>query len=326
MSPQGSSSVSVSVVLPTYNRLRYLRDAIGSVFAQTFTDWELVIADDGSEEETCHYLSRLAGDPRLQILFLPHTGNPAAARNLALRRARGHYVAFLDSDDVWLPEKLARQVAALRADAAARWNYCAVRRIGADGAVMEADTKRVFVAHCGAIFRQILTLEASIATPAVLAERALIEQAGAFDEQQPHFEDYDLWLRLIRLSDVGVVAEPLVCVRSHDQHYTADRIAVYQARSRLLDKHRPFAQGASLRRAWAGERARNDICLARAYARAGRRTQALRTLWRGRREILRTRAGIWQPAGETVLLALSPPWLRALARQLRRHRGAMLAG
>ena len=91
---------AVSIIFPTYDRLRYLRPAIDSVLAQTFTDWELIIADDGSEEETRSYLRSL-GDRRMRTLWLPHSGNPARVRNAALRMTTGALVAFLDSDDLW---------------------------------------------------------------------------------------------------------------------------------------------------------------------------------------------------------------------------------
>ena len=89
----------VSVIVPTFNRLLYLRPAVASVFAQTLVDWELIIADDGSDEHTRAYLSALQSEPRVSIIWLPHCGNPAAVRNRALRQARGEYLAFLDSDD-----------------------------------------------------------------------------------------------------------------------------------------------------------------------------------------------------------------------------------
>jgi glycosyltransferase involved in cell wall biosynthesis len=95
-----SVSPTVSVVLPTFNRLEYLRPAVESVFAQTFTAWELLIGDDGSEAETLDYLAALAARPRVKVLRFRHTGNPAVVRNATMREARGEYIAFPDSDDL----------------------------------------------------------------------------------------------------------------------------------------------------------------------------------------------------------------------------------
>jgi len=114
---------TVSIVLPTFNRLPYLRAAVDSVFAQSFQDWELIIADDGSDAETSAYLQTVAGMPRVKLLCLPHTGNPPAVRNAALREAHAEYVAFLDSDDIWLPRKLESQLASLRCRPTRKWSY-----------------------------------------------------------------------------------------------------------------------------------------------------------------------------------------------------------
>ena len=89
----------VSVIVPTYNRLKYLRAAVASVYAQTFTAWELVIADDGSDAETRSYLQSLTDSARVKILWRAHCSVPAVVRNAAIAEATGAYVAFLDSDD-----------------------------------------------------------------------------------------------------------------------------------------------------------------------------------------------------------------------------------
>src|SRR6516225_703931 len=123
----------VSIILPTFGRLKYLRPTVAAVYRQTLEDWELIIADDGSEEATRAYLRTLEGDRRVELVWLAHTGIPAIVRNAALRRARGEYVAFLDSDDLWAPEKLSRQVATLRSRPGCRWCYTAVSHIDGSG-------------------------------------------------------------------------------------------------------------------------------------------------------------------------------------------------
>src|SRR5689334_20872261 len=112
---RSSPTPLVSVVLPTFNRLRFLEPAIESVYAQTFTDWELIVADDGSDPDTRRYLQTVANHPRVRVLWLSHTGWPATVRNAALLQAVGEYVAFFDSDDLWMAQKLERQIEALRA-------------------------------------------------------------------------------------------------------------------------------------------------------------------------------------------------------------------
>ncbi len=113
---------AVSIIVPTFNRLKFLGRTLASVFEQTFEDWELLIADDGSGADARAYLEAL-DDPRVRVLWLSHSGRPAVARNAALSEAKGEYVAFLDSDDLWTPSKLQIQLASLRKQAGRRWGY-----------------------------------------------------------------------------------------------------------------------------------------------------------------------------------------------------------
>ena len=223
----------VSIILPTFNRLKYLRLSIDSVFAQTHADWELVIADDGSDEETYEYLRAITVEPRIRLIRLSHSGRPSTVRNLALREARGRYVAFLDSDDVWLPGKLEAQLAAHASCPARRWSYTGLDLIDGDGAILKRWPTGRWVPYDGAVFEVLLKQEASVAAPAVLAERSLVTEAGGFDEELPFFEDYDMWMRLSRLSDVIVVDQTLVLVRVHLEHYSADKIGRASCRERV---------------------------------------------------------------------------------------------
>ena len=234
-------------------------------------------------------------------------------------------MAFLDSDDIWMPEKLSLQLAAHAAHAS-----------NGDGATLRlcALTLRVrrcvtvrgtgWVPHQGAIFEQLLSIDAAVATPSVLVERRLLDLAGGFDEQQPFFEDYDLWLRLSLLSDVIVINLPLIKIRNHGQHYSADRISVYQARFRLLDKIARHAKTTRLRAMLRTERAKNAASLAFVSAIAGRRVYALQMLWRSRQCAWHSSAW-WSKAASTCARVLAPAWLREAVRRHRRNRRALAA-
>lgn len=308
----------VSIILPTYNRLNYLRAAIESILAQSFTDWELIIADDGSGPETRAYLGGLAEEPRVRVIYLPHTGNPSAVRNSAIRSARGHYLAFMDSDDLWLPTKLAAQLAVHRTNQSRRWSYTAVLRIDADGRTLPTETPGQRVVPAGSIFPRLLTLEVGVATSSVLAERSLVEEVGGFDEAQSFFEDYDLWLRMSLRSEVCVVPEPLVKNRSHSEHYSADRAGVYQARFRLLDK---IAAGMAItpdhHAILRTERVKNALALARVYLAAGRRKEALGMVWTARADAARHLAW-WPQATAIAARALTPSRVLEALRKFRR--------
>src|SRR5262249_60474219 len=165
-----------------------------SVYAQTFAHWELVVVDDGSNDETRRFL-RSRPDPRMRVVFRAHTGVPAVARNVGIDLARGRYVAFLDSDDRWSPDKLRYQLELMSSYPGRRWSYTAVRRIDADGRVLPSSPVR-FVPYSGSILEQVLTIDAQIAMPSVMAELAFVRELGGFDEQLRFIEDYDLWARM----------------------------------------------------------------------------------------------------------------------------------
>ena len=101
----------VSVIMPTYNCAEYIAESIRSVQAQTYENWELLIVDDVSTDDTAQAVAPFLSDERIRFICLAENGGPAAARNEALRQARGAYIAFLDSDDLWMPDKLERQIA-----------------------------------------------------------------------------------------------------------------------------------------------------------------------------------------------------------------------
>jgi glycosyltransferase involved in cell wall biosynthesis len=268
---------AVSVVLPTFNRLHYLSATIDSVCAQSFRDWELIIADDGSAEASTNFLSTLA-DPRIKVLLLQHSGNPAAVRNAAIREARGKFVAFIDSDDLWLPQKLERQLAAMAACPQRRWSYTSIRRIDERGNDASHEHVTPWSAWEGCVIEPLLKMQALVAMPTVVAERSLVLEVGAFDEEQRFAEDYDLWLRLAIRSEVSVLREPLACVRVHTDNYSQDRIGAYEAWVRLYSKMSRLVGTPRLKLVCRERRAHSALTLASLYSRARRHRLALRSL------------------------------------------------
>jgi glycosyltransferase involved in cell wall biosynthesis len=276
---QQSSTAIVSVIVPTFNRLRFLRPAIESLYAQMFTDWEVIIADDGSDLETRQYLQSLANDPRVKLVWLSHTGRPSMVRNAALQRAVGEYVAFLDSDDLWAPRKLERQLEILRARTTCRWSYTGFLRVDAGGNPLPQERVRPWVPYEGDIFEQVVTGRASIRTPSVLATRQLIARAGGFDETMLSAEDYDLWMRLALCSEVAIVDEPLVYVRLHDENHTREWQSAYLGRDRSLSRGQQLVDSGRRRSLLREERMRNALKLAATHAELGAQGRMLRALW-----------------------------------------------
>lgn len=273
---RASPQPTVSIVLPTFNRVRFLRPTVESAFAQTFTDWELIIADDGSEADTREYLRGLSSEPRVKLLWLSHTGIPAIVRNAALSEARGEYVAFLDSDDLWAPQKLQRQVEAL-GKVGCSWIYTAFSQIDESGQPLSEEVHRRWVPYQGPVFERVVTGEVSIRTPSVLAVRELVMRLGGFDETIPSAEDYDLWMRIALESDLALIDEPLVYVRRHNENHSRTWHTAYLGREHSLEKLQSRvnpARCALLRR----ERMRNGLGLAATYGVLGERREVRRTL------------------------------------------------
>jgi glycosyltransferase involved in cell wall biosynthesis len=268
---------SVSIIIPTFNRTPFLKLAVESVVKQTYTDWELIIGDDGSQEETRRYLRGIAG-PTVRIVWLPHSGNPSLVRNAAATAASGRYLAFLDSDDEWAPRKLEIQMAALRDQPQCRWSYTACRHINESGHLIPKKRLTAPPAPQGWIFRQLITLEIGIAMPTVVTERALFVEAGGFDEQQLFGEFHDLCLRLALKGQVVVVREPLCSVRVHHEHYSSDRTANHAGWLRLYKKMAATTDDQELRAHCARMQADESLNLARAHADKGEYRAAWITL------------------------------------------------
>jgi glycosyltransferase involved in cell wall biosynthesis len=308
----------VSIVLPSFNRLKFLRSAVDSVFAQSFTGWELIVADDGSDEETCDYLDTLVGPAGVKVLRLPHSGNPGAVRNAACRVAGAEYIAFLDSDDVWHPQKLALQVASLDSHPDRGWGDTAFAAIDEAGNLLTGERARRWPASEGWILEGLIKMKSVIAIPTVMVRRQLLERSGGFDTGQRMCEDYDLWLRLAGLSEIDGVHETLVFVRVHQEHFHRYP-AVFEDRSRALEKllrnglDRPVL--ALLRR----ERARAAADLARSQAVLGGRLAALCTLAKSS-QYSWTFRDWWIRGAYSAARAVAPAGILKIARAVARRR------
>jgi len=205
---------AVSVVIPTYNRAEMVMRAVGSVVEQTFQDFELIVVDDGSTDDTVARLQTLS-DARIRLLPLPANSGGSRARNEGLRAARADLVAFLDSDDEWLPRKLEVQLARLRdsTDSRVAVAYCPwVTRDHLGGREVPGGLP----ANEGDVLEPLLR-GWNVATSAALIRRGALEGVGGFDERLPAAQEYDLWLRLATAGHNFVaVREALVVKHTHD--------------------------------------------------------------------------------------------------------------
>jgi len=203
----------VSVVVAAHDQVRWIGDAIESVRAQTFTDWELVVVDDGSTDGTADIVRRHAAmDARIRCLVQPRSER-SIARNRGLAATSGPLVAFLDADDRWRPEKLARQLAALAAAPAAGFCYTVARFVDPENEPLPIRKPPRPIA--GDAFAALLRGNVIILA-SVVARRACLDTVGGFDPTLPYgCEDWDLWLRLARRWLVAAVEEELTLYRRH---------------------------------------------------------------------------------------------------------------
>ncbi len=307
----------VSVIIPSFNRLDFLPPAVQSVFAQTFTQWELLIADDGSDAPTRAYLESVHRPPRSRVMWLAHTGSPALTRNAALREARGEYVAFLDSDDLWSPRKLQIQLDSLRAHPPCAWSCSAFALVDAAG-VQVAQRSGPRCAPSGWVREALLRDECTVHLSSVLASRELLAASGPFDAAMGWCTDLELWFRLAACGELDGIDEPLTRVRRHAQHSCDDATALEDYRHAiekvLVENADPGLRGLLLRRraALAGQ-------LARSHALAGSGAGALATLATSARYAWRYREW-WRRALEASALALAPRTSRAAVNGYRRVR------
>lgn len=306
---------AVSIVVPTFNRLKYLRRTLASVFQQTFQDWELVIADDGSDGDTRAYLQTLEDPPRVRVLWLSHSGRPAVARNAALRAAKGEYVAFVDSDDLWTPTKLQTQIDSLRRHPGCGWSYTRFVLVDESGNPTDWQRTRSWPIFAGWILDRLVRSETVIAVPSVIVSRELLEQVGGFDESLVMCEDYDLWLRLAARSEVDAVDEPSALVTRHAEH-SGNEITSFADCARVFEKVRKI-HGTEHLHAILGEKSAEVAAgLARSYAASGDRAAALRTVATSMRQSWRYPRW-WSGALRATAQVFAPHALMAVARRGR---------
>lgn len=204
-----NSSPRVSVILPAYNRETLVARAIDSVLAQTYDDFELIVVDDASKDGTRAVLETYRDHPRVRLLLSDVNRGGSGARNLGIEAARGDFIAFQDSDDVWLPHKLAAQMAALEARPAAGLCYCGSLYWG--GARTYYIPEPVFSRLDGDMSREILRRNTT-STQTLVIRRAALEQAGVFDATLKRFQDWDLMIRVAQVTEFVFLPEPMVMI------------------------------------------------------------------------------------------------------------------
>lgn len=211
----------ISVVIPTYNREKYICECVKSAIQQTYNgDYDVIVVDDGSIDSTPKILSAFKG----KIIYkkINNSGRPAVPRNVGVNIAKGEYVAFLDSDDIWMPNKLEAQVRDIQ-ESKSILSYSNAEIIDSSGNSTGSLVLSNDQGHSGAIFQYLLK-DNIVSTLTVLASKKYILDAGGFDEAPVNkvWEDYDLWLRMSLMGNFSYISKPLAKYRRHDSNISQE--------------------------------------------------------------------------------------------------------
>jgi len=258
----------VSVIIPTYNRANMIKRAIDSVLRQTYQYFEIIVIDDGSNDDTYQVVQSI-NDSRIRYIRLDRTKGAAAARNEGILQANGELIAFLDSDDIWMSKKLEMQVNTFLNDDVGLC-YTSILLIDEKGKVVGKHK----ATHSGYIFKKLLKKNIIGSASSVMVKRNCLDKCGLFDESLTHREDYDLWLRIAKHYKTASVRKTLTIQYVHNAFRLSTdfskRITSY---TYFLEKHKsefgqhPKALGRQL------------YGLAAIYLRTGDKVNAKKLLW-----------------------------------------------
>lgn len=225
---------NISVIIVTYNRLNYLKLTVESVLAQSIRFKELLIVCDGHQEDVKDYISSL-NDERILYHYVNHCGYPAKGRNLGLQLAKGDYIAFCDDDDLWMPQKLRKQMAVFQNDPSV--GLCFARRsiIDSNGDAVEGTTVK-WIPRKPTVHNLLLTNYISYSS--VVINKAVLQKTGIYmdDIRFKAVEDYHLWLRIALLSKIYFIDEVLMLYRVHNSNISDKQLSDGAKKNMLLYK------------------------------------------------------------------------------------------
>jgi glycosyltransferase involved in cell wall biosynthesis len=203
----------ISVIIPTYNHGLFIEEAIQSVFLQTYQHLEIIVIDDGSTDNTREILGKFGKE--INYIFQDNKG-PSSARNHGLSVAKGKFIAFLDSDDVWMPEKLELQFNAIQEENSIGLVGCGGYDIDFSGRIEKVWIPKNYPSHIE--FVQELSIRNTFAgsSSGAFAKKECFDRAGFFNERLRFGEDWDMWLRIAKCYKVRFVEKPLLKVRKHN--------------------------------------------------------------------------------------------------------------
>ncbi|MCP4914945.1 MAG: glycosyltransferase [Oligoflexia bacterium] len=221
----------ISIIIPTFNREKTIKRAINSVVAQTHSDWELIIIDDGSTDETKNIVDSFSDD-RIQYFYIENSG-VSKARNFGIAKTRSDWIALLDSDDEWLPKKLEEQIKEIEKNPESAIIHTEEIWIRNGKRVNQ---KKIHQKYGGYIFDKCIPL-CVISPSSSLIKKDILYEVGNFDESFTVCEDYDLWLKICSLYSVSFIETPLINkYGGHEDQLSAKYRAMDLWRVKALDR------------------------------------------------------------------------------------------
>jgi glycosyltransferase involved in cell wall biosynthesis len=223
---------TVSVIIPAYNQAKFLRDAIESVVCQTYQDYEIIVVDDGSTDDTALIVAQYA--KRIHYIFQENRGL-AGARNTGIRNAQGQYIALLDSDDMWMPDFLMKMMALVVKDPGAIVYYCSAQYCDAEG----HELPQIIVCDqipVETMYESLAVANFIIPSTVVMLKSAILD-IGLFDPSFRACEDWDLWLRIAPIGHFSCIRDCLIKYRLHGSSLSADPGKMQKAVRAVIEKH-----------------------------------------------------------------------------------------
>ncbi|WP_071515816.1 glycosyltransferase [Geitlerinema sp. PCC 9228] len=228
---QANSNPTVSVVVPVYNGEQTIQETIESILHQTFSDFEILVINDGSNDSTLDILSKIQ-QPKLKVFSYPNAGL-SASRNRGVRQAKGDYISFIDADDLWTEDKLEKQLKALQENPNASVAYSWTNWIDGKGNFLRSGG---YIHAEGDVFLDLLKRDFVESGSNVLVKTKAILEVGDFDESLNAVEDWDMWLRLAERYSFVCVPLPQILYRVSSTSMSADVWKMEKASFRAIEK------------------------------------------------------------------------------------------
>ena len=241
------SNPLVSIIIPAYNSEKYIAETLTSVLSQAYRPIEIIVVDDGSTDKTAKILKGCQTDKtnesseiNLTYIYQQNSG-PSKARNTGIKAAKGEYIAFLDADDLWTKTKLEKQVNYMTNNSDVSLVFGDMSVFDSKGIIIDSSFKKYGYPQCDE-GRKVLNafenlLERNyISTGTVFLKKGCFNKAGYFDESIRHGEDYDLWLRVSLMYEIGCIPEVLRLKRMHDSNLSKSEESFYRSKIYILDK------------------------------------------------------------------------------------------